>query len=300
MAKAGLPLGGASSVYCRRRHPIALQISVLGSGSSGNVTFVSNGSVSLLIDVGLTCREIERRLGSFGFPPSAIDGLLLSHEHQDHARGALHFARKHRCPLFATQGTFRGLRDRSTEKFKDIEWVRLKANRSLKLGQVTIDVFPTPHDAAEPVGFAVRHGRVRFSHVTDIGHVSRDVEEALRGSHAVLLESNHDVDMLRHGPYPDSLKQRVGSQWGHLSNEALARYLEERLPMSVRHLFLAHLSRTNNHETLALASCREALRRRGEPIPMVHLCYHDRPTHLLRLTEPRKVRVSGAQRVLAF
>ena len=256
--------------------------------------------MSFLIDVGLTCREIERRLGSFGFPPNAIRGLLLSHEHQDHARGALQFARKHRTPLFATEGTFYGLKNHSNQKFKDIEWVRLKANRSFKLGKLTIDIFPTPHDAAEPVGFSVREGRVRFSHVTDIGHVSPEVEEALRGSQAILLESNHDVDMLRQGPYPDSLKQRVGSRWGHLSNEALARYLEERLPMTVRHLFLAHLSRTNNHESLALASCREALRRRGDPVPMVHLCYHDRPTHLLRLREPRRTEGSNAQRVLAF
>ena len=235
-----------------------------------------------------------------GVPPGAIQAVLLSHEHQDHARGALRFARKHRAPLFATKGTFYSLRNRDSERFRDVEWMRLKANRSFKLGKLTIDVFPTPHDAAEPVGFAVCQGRIRFSHVTDIGHISTEVEQALRGSQAILLESNHDLDMLRQGPYPDSLKQRVGGRWGHLSNEALARYLEERLPMSVRHLFLAHLSRTNNHDSLALASCREALRRRGDPVPVVHLCYHDRPTNLLGLREARKTRVSSAQRVLAF
>ena len=119
-------------------------------------------------------------------------------------------------------------------------------------------------------------------------------------SQALLVESNHDVDMLREGPYPDSLKQRVGSRLGHLSNEALAVYLEQRLPMSVRHLFLAHISRTNNHESLALSTCREALERRGDPVPMVHLTYHDRPTHLLRLRDPRRAEVSSRQRVLAF
>ena len=256
--------------------------------------------MGLLIDVGLACREIEKRLGSFGISSGSIGGLFISHEHHDHARGALSFAHKHRTPLFATEGTFLGLKGRTAEKFKNVEWVRLKANRNVKLGQLTVDVFATPHDAAEPVGFSVRQGRVRFSHVTDIGHVSAEVEDALRGSSAILMESNHDVDMLRQGPYPESLKQRVGSRWGHLSNDALARYLEERLPMSVRHLFLAHLSRTNNHESLALTSCREALRRRGEPVPMVHVCYPDRPTHLLRLAEPRKTRVNNAQRVLAF
>ena len=125
---------------------------------------------------------------------------------------------------------------------------------------MVVDIFPTPHDAAEPVGFAFRQGQLRFSHVTDIGHLSPAVEEALRGSQALLVESNHDVDMLREGPYPDSLKQRVGSRLGHLSNEALAVYLEQRLPMSVRHLFLAHISRTNNHESLALSTCRKRLK----------------------------------------
>ncbi len=235
-----------------------------------------------------------------GVPPSAITALLLSHEHHDHARAALAFARKHRTPLFATEGTFQRLKDRTAKKYKNVEWLRLKADRSLKLAKMVIDIFPTPHDAAESVGFAVRQGQLRFSHVTDIGHISPAVEEALRGSQALLVESNHDVDMLRQGPYPDSLKQRVGSRLGHLSNEALAVYLEQRLPMSVRHLFLAHISRTNNHESLALTTCREALQRRGDPVPMVHLTYHDRPTHLLRLRDPRRADVSSRQRVLAF
>ena len=225
---------------------------------------------------------------------------MLSHEHHDHARAALPFARKHRTPIFATEGTFNRLKDRTAEKYQKVEWLRLKANRSLKLEKMVIDIFPTPHDAVEPVGFAVRQGQLRFSHVTDIGHISQAVEDALRGSQAILVESNHDVDMLRQGPYPDSLKQRVGSRLGHLSNEALAVYLEQRLPMSVRHLFLAHISRTNNHESLAIGACREALQRRGDPVPMIHLTYPDRPTHLLRLRDPRRAEVNNRQRVLAF
>ena len=107
--------------------------------------------------------------------------------------------------------------------------------------RLTVEVFPIPHDAAEPVGFRVQSGKLSLSHVTDIGHLSRPVEELLEGSQVVLIESNHDVDMLRQGPYPESLKHRVGSRCGHLSNLALARYLERNLPEACRHLILAHL-----------------------------------------------------------
>jgi len=165
---------------------------------------------------------------------------------------------------------------------------------------MTLEAFPIPHDAAEPVGFRIQSGKLSFSHVTDIGHLSGPVEELLEGSQVVLIESNHDVDMLRHGPYPESLKHRVGSRHGHLSNQALARYLERYLPETCRHLILAHLSRTNNLESLALSSAQSALRRRGSQLPTIHMSRQDRPTQLLRLNDPRQVIVDEAQGVLAF
>lgn len=197
-------------------------------------------------------------------------------------KGAFRFARKHRIPIYATEGTFRALAARFG---KAVDWLPLKPWTAVKLGRMTVESFPTPHDAVEPVGFVFRSGRLRFSHVTDFGHLSRSVEEALQGSQAILVESNHDVEMLRRGPYPDSLKLRVGGRFGHLSNEALGRYLDSRLPDVTEHIFLAHLSRTNNHEALALASCREALGRRGGRLPVVHLTYPDRLTPTLRLGE---------------
>jgi phosphoribosyl 1,2-cyclic phosphodiesterase len=181
-----------------------------------------------------------------------------------------------------------------------VDWLRLRSGESLKLDRLSIDVFPTPHDAREPVAFRFRRGRLGFSHVTDIGHVSESVEEGLEGSHVVLIESNHDVEMLRQGPYPESLKRRVGSRYGHLSNEALARYLESRMRDSVRHVILAHLSQTNNHESLALASARSALKRRGGRLPNLIVSHQDRPTRLLRLAMARQADVNVAQGVLAF
>jgi phosphoribosyl 1,2-cyclic phosphodiesterase len=270
-------------------------ISILGSGSTGNVTFVSDGSVRVLLDAGLACKEIERRLRLFGVSPRHVDAVLVSHEHGDHARPGA--AAKHRSAL----------RRRGNGRFmprvpeKEVEWIRVRSGGSFKLGRLTVDLFPTPHDAADPVGFRLRRGKLAFGHVTDIGHVSEEVATGLRGCDAILIESNHDIEMLRSGDYPESLKNRVGSRFGHLSNEALARYLEQRLPDAVRHLFLAHLSRQNNHETLVLDCCLEALRRRGGRMPKVHLTYPDRPTPMLRVSEAKPVLIEErAQGVLVF
>lgn len=273
-------------------------ISVLGSGSTGNVTFVSDGSVRVLLDAGLACKEIERRLRLFGVSPRHVDAVLVSHEHGDHARGAWRFCSRHRVPLYATEGTYRFM-PRVPEK--EVDWVCVRSGASFKLGRMTVDLFRTPHDASDPVGFRLRRGRLAFGHVTDIGHVSEEVATGLRGCDAILIESNHDLEMLRAGDYPESLKNRVGSRWGHLSNEALARYLERRLPDAVRHLFLAHVSRQNNHESLALDVCMEALRRRGGRLPKVHLTYPDRPTPMLRVAEAKPIQIEErAQGVLVF
>jgi phosphoribosyl 1,2-cyclic phosphodiesterase len=184
---------------------------------------------------------------------------------------------------------------------KEVDWVRVRSGASFKLGRMTIDLFRTPHDASDPVGFRLRRGRLAFGHVTDIGHVSEEVATGLRGCDAILIESNHDLEMLRAGDYPESLKTRVGSRWGHLSNEALARYLERRLPDAVRHLFLAHVSQQNNHESLALDVCMEALRRRGGRLPKVHLTYPDRPTPMLRVAEAKPIQIEERlQGVLVF
>lgn len=180
------------------------------------------------------------------------------------------------------------------------EWVRIRASTTVKIGRLQCDLFSTPHDAADPVGFRLRRGPIAFGHVTDIGHISEDVLDGLRATQGILIEANHDIHMLREGPYPETLKHRVGGRYGHLSNEALARYLEYRLPNSVRHLWLAHLSGQNNHERLALDICEEALARRGGSVPRVYLTHQDRVTDLVRLSEPRPDSVDQRQGVLAF
>ena len=252
----------------------------------------------VLLDAGLACKEIEKRLRLFGVSPRHVDAVLVSHEHGDHARGAWRFCSRHRIPLYATEGTFRFM---PRVPDKEVEWVRVRSGASVKLGRLTVDFFPTPHDAADPVGFRLRRGKLAFGHVTDIGHVSEEVATGLRGCDAILIESNHDIEMLRSGDYPESLKNRVGSRWGHLSNDALSRYLERRLPDAVRHLFLAHVSQQNNHESLVLDCCFDALKRRGGRMPKVHLTYPDRPTPMLRVSEAKPVLIEErAQGILVF
>ena len=211
----------------------------------------------ILLDAGLACREMERRLRTLGVSARDIDGVLLSHEHSDHSKGAWRFCAKHEVPLYATDGTFREI-----HKLEDrhVDWVRVRSRESVKIGRLTIDLFRTPHDASDPVGFRVHRGKLAFGHVTDIGHMSDDVIDGLRGCSAILIEANHDVDMLRESDYPASIRNRVGSRFGHLSNDALAHYLEQRLPDGVRHILLAHLSQQNNHEQLALECCTRGAR----------------------------------------
>ncbi len=272
-------------------------ISVLGSGSSGNVTFLSDGSVNILIDAGLSCREIERRLRTIGFESKNIDAVLLSHEHSDHTKGAWRFCAKHSAKIFATLGTHEGI---SKISDKNVEWVRVYANSSMKIGKLLVDFFSTPHDAADPVGFRIRRGKLAFGHVTDLGHISENVVNGLRGCSSILIEANHDIDMLRNSSYPESIRKRIGGRWGHLSNDAVAHYLEYRLPDGVRHLFLAHLSQQNNHESLVLDSCLEALARRGGSSPKLHLTHNRQPTPLLRLTAPTHKTTNNKQGSLVF
>jgi phosphoribosyl 1,2-cyclic phosphodiesterase len=189
-----------------------------------------------------------------------VDLVLLSHEHGDHARGAVAFASKWGMPLGGTRGTWQaaGL---GAEDLPGYE--RLEPGATHRLGNLAIRAIAVPHDAAGPVAFVISAGGASFGHATDLGHLSPDLVGAFQGCHAVLLESNFDPAMLRDGPYPWSLKERILGPLGHLSNGDVGRYLEAGLGEYCRHVILAHLSQKNNHPELALLSAEEALRRGG-------------------------------------
>lgn len=239
---------------------MSLRLRVLGSGSTGNATLVEGGGARILVDAGLGPRQLRERLGSAGVDPASVDLVLLSHEHGDHARGAVAFASKWGMPLGGTRGTWQaaGL---GAEDLPGYE--RLEPGATHRLGKLAIRAIAVPHDAAGPVAFVISAGGISFGHATDLGHLSPDLVGAFRGCHAVLLESNFDPAMLRDGPYPWSLKERILGPLGHLSNGDVGRYLERGLGAECRRVILAHLSQKNNHPDLALLTAEEALQRGG-------------------------------------
>lgn len=239
---------------------MTLRFQVLGSGSSGNCTLVEGGGARLLLDAGLGPRQIAERLESAGVDPASLDAVLLSHEHTDHARGAAAFAAKWGVPIAGTRGTHAaaGLREAKLPRYQTIEPGETCAWRRLTVRAVAV-----PHDATGPVAFVVSTGGAAFGHATDVGHVQRGLVEALRGCSALLVESNYDPSMLRDGPYPWALKERILGPLGHLSNGDVAHFLEQRLDPTCRRVVLAHLSRKNNHPELALMAATQALERGG-------------------------------------
>ncbi len=239
---------------------MSLRFRVLGSGSTGNATLVEGGGVRILLDAGLGPRELAERLQSAGVDPASVDALFLSHEHQDHSRGAVSFSRKWGVRLCASRGTYAAM-GLGAEDFAGFDV--LEADKPRLVGQLTVRGVPVPHDAAGPFAFVVANGGTSLGHATDFGHVNRPLVEAFRECDAVLVESNHDPDLLRRGDYPWSLKERILGPRGHLSNQDVARFLAQGLAETCRTLVLAHLSQKNNHPDLAQGCAESALRRRG-------------------------------------
>lgn len=243
-----------------------LRLCVLGSGSGGNAVVLEEGGRRLLLDAGFSCREIERRLRSVGCPLEDFDGLVVTHEHGDHVRGVEVFARRHRLTAYGTRGTFEGTR-----------WQRrppplayLASSVPQEIGAFLVEPFHLPHDAREPIGVVIEtSGGSRVGLAADLGTRSQLAWARLRDVDVLLLETNHDLTMLREGPYPWPLKQRVAGRHGHLSNAQAADGLPELLSDRLRKVVLYHLSRTNNLPALAEAEIGEVLAREGATAEIV-------------------------------
>ncbi|MGA2219392.1 MAG: MBL fold metallo-hydrolase [Terracidiphilus sp.] len=311
-----------------------VRFTVLASGSKGNSTVVTGGRTRILVDAGLSCRELFRRMRLAGEEPESLNAIVVTHEHQDHINGLAVTARKLGIPVYFTEGTHRAwmrwltprrqmtyaqwleqcrkqaaerqaeaetvecdaegdaeepdsqaevsdsvmpavgspatasvTKEPARDPAKDPTWLPaveyFEAGQPFEIGDIAISPFTIPHDAADPVGFVFRAEGVRMAVATDLGYIPPNVKAQLKGVDLLLLESNHDLEMLRDGPYPWQVKQRVLSRVGHLSNEAAAGFLEKDYDGQAAYVILGHLSESNNLPELARVTAERALNGRA-------------------------------------
>lgn len=258
----------------------------LYSGSSGNVLFCQYGATRLLIDAGKSGSCIEAALGGIGVDIRSISGVLITHEHSDHIAGAGVLARKYGLPLYATADTWWAMSDKLGKVPAELKR-QIQAGKSFWLGDIGVEAFSIPHDAADPVGYRLYGGEISVATATDLGHFSEEVYARVRGSDLVLLESNHDPDMLRANPhYNAALKRRILGDHGHLSNEACSEALLRLIAAGTGNIILGHLSGENNTPELAERVSTAAMElegiRPGEDVNL-HVALRDRPGALYTL-----------------
>lgn len=233
-----------------------MRFASLGSGSAGNGLLVMANGTCVLLDCGFALRETEARLARLKVDPSGLDALLVTHEHEDHAGGVARLAARYGIPVYLTYGTRRAL---ESVLLPATEVHLIDSHTPFAVGALEIHPFPVPHDAREPVQFVFTDGAVRLGVLTDTGSPTPHIREMLNGCQALVLECNHDPDMLERGPYPPSLKRRVASRYGHLANPAAAKLLASLDTGRLQHLVAAHLSQTNNTPSLARRALAQAL-----------------------------------------
>ncbi len=234
----------------------------LFSSSSGNCTYVGSSGANLLFDVGMNAKQTELALGEIGVDPSDIDAVFITHEHTDHICGVRVFAARYGIKIYALPGTINAMLSMNALNDKnDFEAI---GDKPVEVGGFCVRPFRTQHDAAESCGYTmITPDSKRISICTDLGTVTDTVMENIYGSDLVLLESNHDVNMLRNGPYPYPLKRRILSDYGHLSNDCCAETAVKLVEGGTTRLFLGHLSKENNIPALALAATKSALESAG-------------------------------------
>ena len=241
-----------------------LELCTLASGSSGNSLLVTDGRTHVLVDAGISCRRICTGLKELGVEPTELAGVLITHEHSDHISGLTTLTKQLRLPVYASPGTGRQLCYRIA--FLEELLRPVAPGEGFSVGGLAIESFPTSHDAAESVGYALSAGGRKAAVVTDLGHVTQAVSDGIRGAELLVAEANHDEEWVRTGPYPYYLKQRVLGRRGHLSNEAGAELAWTAVKGGARTVVLAHLSHENNTPARAHEVVRGVLERRGAAV----------------------------------
>ncbi|PSL45912.1 phosphoribosyl 1,2-cyclic phosphodiesterase [Salsuginibacillus halophilus] len=261
---------------------MGLNMSVLASGSTGNAVYVETSRQRLLIDAGLSGKKIEALLQDVGRRPADLDGLLISHEHSDHIKGAGVLARKHRLPIYANEKTWQAMTDSIGPIPLDQKFT-LEANECALFGDIDIETFSVSHDAADPMFFVFHHEGRKLALATDMGYVSEQIKSKVQNADALIFEANHDLNMLRMGRYPWNVKRRILGDRGHVSNEDAGKALADIIGERTQAVYLAHLSKDNNMKDLARMTVEQTLATRGFDAGSAPLLFDtdpDRPSTL--------------------
>ncbi|WP_135554579.1 MBL fold metallo-hydrolase [Paenibacillus cymbidii] len=260
---------------------MGLRFTNLSSGSTGNATVVGNGETYVLVDAGLPAKRVVQLLEERELDAAVLQAILVTHEHSDHIKGIGALARKYNLPVYANEKTWKQL-DKHIGEIVAAKRCILPTGAQVEIGSMQIESFGISHDAVEPVGYCFRDGTEKLSLATDLGYMSQKVRDAIADSDVLVLESNHDVGMLRMGRYPWHIKQRILSDIGHLSNEAAGEALCDILSGRTKRVYLAHLSRDHNMMDLARMTVANILRDHGitikERVFQLMDTYYDRPT----------------------
>jgi len=232
-----------------------LRFSSLGSGSSGNATLICSDDTAVMLDCGFSVAETTRRLARAGVRPEQLDAIVVTHEHDDHIGGVARFARRHDVPVWMSHGTWRGLE----AMFDQVHLSLIEGYTDFSIGGLQVEPFPVPHDAREPSQFVFGDGAVRLGVLTDTGESTPHIETMLSNCDGLVIECNHDLDMLARSNYPPALRARISSRVGHLDNDAAAQLLSRVAGPRLRHVVAAHLSQQNNCALLAQRALSQAL-----------------------------------------
>lgn len=260
-----------------------IRFSLLGSGSSGNAILVMSSTTKILVDNGLSFRQLERRMDLIGESPKGLAAVFVTHEHGDHVNGVGVLSRKIDVPVYMTGPTYDRL-PRSVGTLNKIK--HFESGDSIPIGDLTVQSFQVAHDAADPVSYVVRSPKAQLGIATDLGKASHLVRQRLAGSHALILESNYCPDMLRKSPYPAAIVQRIAGSHGHLSNPDMNSLLSDLLHDALQLVVAVHISQENNTEDKARAMAARVLR--GHPAELYISCQDD-PTPMFEIGSDRVV-----------
>jgi phosphoribosyl 1,2-cyclic phosphodiesterase len=256
-----------------------MQFTILASGSTGNATLVRTEKATLLVDAGLSARKLEGLMAERGVKPSEVDAIVITHEHSDHIKGLGPLARKYHLPIYANPKTWQAMRSMIGE-IPDVQQMMLETGATLEMPDFTVQSYPISHDAADPVGYTIQNKEAKLALATDLGYVSDRVRAAIEDANVLVLEANHDIEMLRFGRYPWNVKRRILGDYGHLSNEAAGEAMLDVVSDRTLRVYLAHLSLNHNTPDLARLSVTQVLESSGYSKfkDKLQPTYHDRPT----------------------